>query len=202
MHKCAISLSMCLLTSISSLFSLVFLSCLVSSGTECHRAVRLPCYLKQTEHLSWALLFWLHAQNPWSSFIMCSLKRRIFAWTFVRIFQSSVRRTSEIYQSRAGSTCYSHAICLLKKHYSVPLSSLCIWRVQITHACRHASIQVINGHIDMWHTCTLTSTQILTVLSVSVTNNQWWIGPFHFKQGESTCPRGPLCVEVLWSVHI
>ena len=89
-----------------------------------HSLVELLRYHKKTKHLSWSLLFWLHAQNQWSSFITCSLKMSIFVWTFVRIFQYSVRQRSKIYQNCAGSRCYSHGICLLKKHYSVPISFL------------------------------------------------------------------------------
>lgn len=83
------------------------------------------------------------------------------------------------------------------------LSSLCIWHVQITRLCTHA-------HAYMWVNNAPTDALCANWLvhkhslwfCVFVTNSQWWIGPFHFKQGENTCPRGPLCVEVLWSVHI
>jgi len=45
----------------------------------------------------------------------------------------------------AGSRCHSHGFPLLKQHYSVHLSSLCIWHVQITDTFTH--MQVIKAVI-------------------------------------------------------
>lgn len=58
-------------------------------------------------------------KNQRGSFITSEMN--IFVWTFPMVFHGTAKPRSQIYQKCAGSRCSSHGICLLKKHYSVPL---------------------------------------------------------------------------------
>lgn len=58
---------------------------------------------------------------------------------------------------------------------------------------------VINRHVDGG---TLGDTERLTVAPVSVTNSQWWMGLSILNRQKTRAPGGPLCVQVLWCVHI